>query len=686
MSSSFRKFWFLVCLWLACICVFTASNNLLRVCAQSAAGVEARVTSVSGAATLSGNGRSAARLGRGSVLVPGHEINTQGGGRVVIDLSDGSQVVVLPGSRLVVGDYRTANSLRELLQITLGRIRVRINHFKNKPNPYRIKSPTASIAVRGTEFEVTVESQGETRVVVFDGAVEVAGLNDPNKPLLAEPGRGVIVRADFTLDFFVSGLNSRDAEENKAGSVSSAVIPNNINIVLNSQPAANVYERFTEKIFESGETALPSRFTAFADAHLDSLENPAYAGAFTDPSGQINFLSSFSDVNAGDELNDANPVDYGVALQGTFFAPLKRFGVVLGASGSFVNNGLQSFSRSRETPLSNLQSFSGSISSQLGTTNNKFFDGSLIIAGKFGSRDQTSIGFSYERLTSNGNLHANINQTSAGETTENEFISSSFRVNRRRVTVGAKHDYGNFKLGLFYRYAQNTVGNSNSAGNFADFISRRNSTDSDGDTSEVGFRLRGAISRRFFFGTEGTLLLGRSREEFQSSEAVDSMQRSATNRGSLAFGLGYLLRPRTIFSIDVAGGLINTDRSRRENPTGNLLENNSRRARYLSLHAAAQTDVWRNLFVSASILSLTNWETNDSTLFPDRFGRRLNAAGVFTPDGRFSDSTTDFYSNYGIGWRFKPNFTAQYILTTDYGRTAPRHGFLFRYNFDFSRK
>ncbi|MDQ3323118.1 MAG: FecR family protein, partial [Acidobacteriota bacterium] len=140
---------------------FALSENSFKIYAQSAA-VEARVTSVSGAATLSGNGRNGAKLTRGTILAPGHEIDTRGGGRVVIDLSDGSQVVVLPGSRLVVGDYRNAGSLRELLQITLGRIRVKINHFKNKPNPYRIKSPTASIAVRGTEFEVTVESSGET--------------------------------------------------------------------------------------------------------------------------------------------------------------------------------------------------------------------------------------------------------------------------------------------------------------------------------------------------------------------------------------------------------------------------------------------------------------------------------------------------------------------------------------------
>ncbi|MCY7377662.1 MAG: FecR domain-containing protein, partial [Pyrinomonadaceae bacterium] len=156
MLNNSRKIWLLLALFLCGALIFAASEKPFTVYAQNAA-VEARVTSVVGRATISGNGRSNARLTNGATLAPGDEIDTTGGGRVVIDLTDGSQVVILPGSRVTILDYRNASSLRELLQITLGRIRVKINHFQGKPNPYRIKSPTASIAVRGTEFLVIVE-------------------------------------------------------------------------------------------------------------------------------------------------------------------------------------------------------------------------------------------------------------------------------------------------------------------------------------------------------------------------------------------------------------------------------------------------------------------------------------------------------------------------------------------------
>src|SRR5947209_1076927 len=124
-------------------------------CAQPGA-VVARAASVTGQALLLGNGVAPFALTAGYILNPGDRIDTHGGGRVVIDLSDGSMVVVAPESVVVLKDYRSAGSLRELFEITLGSVRVKINHFAGKPNPYRMNSPTASIAVRGTEFTITV--------------------------------------------------------------------------------------------------------------------------------------------------------------------------------------------------------------------------------------------------------------------------------------------------------------------------------------------------------------------------------------------------------------------------------------------------------------------------------------------------------------------------------------------------
>ena len=68
-------------------------------------------------------------------------------------------------------------------------------------------------------------------------------------------------------------------------------------------------------------------------------------------------------------------------------------------------------------------------------------------------------------------------------------------------------------------------------------------------------------------------------------------------------------------------------------------------------------------------------------LYPDRLGRRVNGDGMFEPNGRTHDYFTDYFSNFGVGWRFTPNFLAEYIFSTDFGQTSPRQTLLLRYTF-----
>src|SRR5689334_8081370 len=164
-----------------------------------------------------GNGTAPFALTRGFALNPGDSLDTRGGGQVVIELSDGSMVVVQPESVVVLKDFRAAASLRELFEITLGRVRVKINHFGGRPNPYRMNSPTASIAVRGTEFSVIVAEQGDTQVVVYEGAVEVVSLSDPSRRALIEAGRGVLVRPGQDFRLFAPPPGARDLGDRGPG-------------------------------------------------------------------------------------------------------------------------------------------------------------------------------------------------------------------------------------------------------------------------------------------------------------------------------------------------------------------------------------------------------------------------------------------------------------------------------------
>ena len=82
----------------------------------------------------------------------GDELKTGPGGTVMLELADGSYMVVSENSTLKIQDFWGAN-LRSLVNVMLGKVRFYIQRLGGKPNPYRVTTPTALIAVRGTIFE-----------------------------------------------------------------------------------------------------------------------------------------------------------------------------------------------------------------------------------------------------------------------------------------------------------------------------------------------------------------------------------------------------------------------------------------------------------------------------------------------------------------------------------------------------
>lgn len=661
--------------------------------------VEARVASVSGKVTISKSTRPASALRQGELLSPADVIDTSGGGRVRIELSDGSVVIVQPGTRVILQDYGAAGSLRELLKIVVGRVRIKINHFGGQPNPYRVNSPSASIGVRGTEFSVSVGTAGDTEVVVYEGLVEVSSLSDPKDRVMVEPGRGVIVRPNEPIRFFTPGPDSeigeRDGRGERKGNNSQASGAGNENDSDTQRTAAGVYERYVDSIVDSGETPLPSRFTAFPDSHLDSLENPSYATEFRTAEGRIFMLPSFGGTRDNEEgraafgFGDPRPVDYSLSPQISFFKPFTKQRAVVGGSFAFSRNGIQSFSLDENVALAGAPFLPGTVGSRamVGSTTNSFFTGSLIGARRLGADGRTSIGVGVDFLSQHGSLLNLTTQDNGAGLTQRERVESRSHVQRTRFTIGLSRDIGAAsKLGIFYRYGYTSANDRNRLRTLDGVPLPLELTTATGNSSEIGVRLRGPLTRRLFYGAEGNLLFGRSDESLRNPLLADANEGSRATRATLGFGIGYALRPRTVFSFDVAGGISRSRSSRFENATGNMLESERQTGQFLSLHAAVQADVWRQMFLSASALSLTQSRVTDLSLLPDRFGRRLTTDGLFALDGRTRDRFTDYFSTFGVGWRFNRNFLAEYVLSTDFGQTAPRHTLLLRYTFNIGGK
>ena len=122
----------------------------------------------------------------------GQTIISGSDGWATLAVSDGSSFLVYPNSRVVF--RKNPGSLRDLIDIFLGRVKVHIERLGGQPNPTRIYTPTAVISVRGTTFEVEVEDSEVTTVSVEEGLVGVRHKLIPsNKETLVSAGQSLIV-------------------------------------------------------------------------------------------------------------------------------------------------------------------------------------------------------------------------------------------------------------------------------------------------------------------------------------------------------------------------------------------------------------------------------------------------------------------------------------------------------------
>lgn len=120
--------------------------------------------------TLPGEAQSAPAIGE--TLPPGTLLET-GGGRLLLQLADGSQVLIRAHTRLTV--QQPSPTDRGYFQLLLGRIRAIITKRTGGAPPFELGTPGAVIAVRGTEFAIQVNRRQQTEVDVFEGVVEVFG-------------------------------------------------------------------------------------------------------------------------------------------------------------------------------------------------------------------------------------------------------------------------------------------------------------------------------------------------------------------------------------------------------------------------------------------------------------------------------------------------------------------------------
>jgi hypothetical protein len=121
---------------------------------------------------------------RGTVLAAESKVDTNKGS-VLLDLQDGSQVLVKANSHVVLKAPNQGKGY--WLEVLIGKINAKVQKRLGNAPSFRMGTPTAVITVRGTRFAVDVDKKERTHVEVYEGLVEVAGFFH-GAPVMVRPG------------------------------------------------------------------------------------------------------------------------------------------------------------------------------------------------------------------------------------------------------------------------------------------------------------------------------------------------------------------------------------------------------------------------------------------------------------------------------------------------------------------
>ena len=115
-------------------------------------------------------------LNAGMPVSIGERIKTGSSGQVQLVFTDDTKLVVGPNSSLVIEAYlfRSKGTVNKFAVKALGGS-FRFITGKSPKKAYSIKTPAATIGIRGTSFDFTVGRGGEADVVLFSGEAEVCG-------------------------------------------------------------------------------------------------------------------------------------------------------------------------------------------------------------------------------------------------------------------------------------------------------------------------------------------------------------------------------------------------------------------------------------------------------------------------------------------------------------------------------
>ena len=140
-------------------------------------------------------GTTRERAEKGQVVLRNDSIVTGSRGRVKIVMGDGSKVYIGAKSRVSLRKYslRGTKLLNASINMLWGKARFFVNKLTTRDSSFRVRTPTAVLGVRGTEFIVLVPPTPEVLTLAFDDITMEDMPPLPTSTVLTEGAVDVIV-------------------------------------------------------------------------------------------------------------------------------------------------------------------------------------------------------------------------------------------------------------------------------------------------------------------------------------------------------------------------------------------------------------------------------------------------------------------------------------------------------------
>lgn len=181
----------------------------------------ATVSHVQGDVKAASGGASASALALGASLAEGAQVTTGKDGYVTLKLQDGSTVRVQSATQVQVERMRTyagVGVFESAMRLASGRVESLVQKFRPDAGATQtrnsVNTPLASLAVRGTEFRVTMDTQSnQTRGEVLSGVVVVSNEASGAGEKRLDAGFGSVVDASKMLTDPVALLVAPDVSK-----------------------------------------------------------------------------------------------------------------------------------------------------------------------------------------------------------------------------------------------------------------------------------------------------------------------------------------------------------------------------------------------------------------------------------------------------------------------------------------